>query len=166
MNKCDNEFKKVRNVNGYTNVATLPDGTLFYVYNGGWTGYVTTENEDKVCYAGVNVNNPTEEYVNRIIINDGYDLMIDIKGKRRFENFEYCDVIKKCIQDCFDCGSAEYKIGKDSVGDPVVWVSAEWVEYDATHDVVRLYHHYTDTGRVAYSISIMETKTVKKKRMV
>ena len=34
-------------------IKNLPDGTFFHVNNGAWDGYVTTENGEKICYAGV-----------------------------------------------------------------------------------------------------------------
>lgn len=37
----------------YTDVATLPDNTFFYVKNGCWNGFVTSENGIKVMYIGV-----------------------------------------------------------------------------------------------------------------
>ena len=64
--------------NGYIDISKLPDGTFFYVYNVMWKGFVTTENGNKVCYAGVSEENPTKEYVNRIVINNTYELDIDI----------------------------------------------------------------------------------------
>lgn len=64
--------------NSYVDISTLPDGTFFYVNNGCWQGYVTTENGVKVCYSGASKKNPTEEYVNRIIVSDAYELCIDI----------------------------------------------------------------------------------------
>ena len=64
--------------NCYTNISKLPDGTFFYVNNGCWQGYVTTENGIKVCYAGVSKKNPTEEYVNRFVVSYTYELNIDI----------------------------------------------------------------------------------------
>ena len=62
---------------GYIDISTLPDGTFFHVFNGRWDGYVTTENGDKVCYAGVSKTNPTEDYVRRFVINDGHTVDID-----------------------------------------------------------------------------------------
>ena len=61
-----------------TDISKLPDGTFFYVNNGAWLGYVTTENNNKVCYAGATKKNPTKEYVNRFILNDEYYLNINI----------------------------------------------------------------------------------------
>ena len=71
------EREKVQK-NKYVNISKLPDGTFFYVNNGCWQGYVTTENGVKVCYAGASKKNPTEEYVNRFVVNDTYELNIDI----------------------------------------------------------------------------------------
>lgn len=61
-----------------TDISKLPDGTFFYVNNGAWQGYITTENNTKVCYAGATKKNPTKEYVNRFILNDEYYLNINI----------------------------------------------------------------------------------------
>ena len=38
-------------LNNY-DISKLPDKTFFYVVNGGWTGYVTTENGNKVLLHG------------------------------------------------------------------------------------------------------------------
>lgn len=73
----------------------------------------------------------------------------------------FTQAIEDCIKECIDTGSGEIKKGKDYVGDPRVWVSAEWVEYDAEHDVIELYIHAVDTGTVFYSTYIMETITKK-----
>lgn len=63
---------------GFTKIKDLEDGTFFYVNNGGWQGYVTTEDGKKICYAGATKENPTREYVNRFEVNDSYELNIDI----------------------------------------------------------------------------------------
>ena len=68
----------------YTDVFKLPDGTYFYVENGHWFGFVTTENEGKVLYAGVNRDNPTNDCVNRIIIEEKHMLWITIINVRKF----------------------------------------------------------------------------------
>lgn len=62
----------------YTDISKLPNGTFFYVNNGAWTGYVTTEDGNKICYAGVTKKNPTKEYIRHFIINDTYELNINI----------------------------------------------------------------------------------------
>lgn len=62
----------------HTDIASLPDGTFFYVKNGNWQGFITTEDGKKVCYAGATKENPTKEYVHRFVINDTYDLDIEI----------------------------------------------------------------------------------------
>ena len=71
------EREKVQK-NSCVNISKLPDGTFFYVNNGCWQGYITTENGVKVCYAGASKKNPTKEYVNRFAVNDTYELYIDI----------------------------------------------------------------------------------------
>lgn len=65
-------------------ILTLNDGTFFHVNNGNWDGYITTENGNKVCYAGVSRKNPTENYVNRFIIRcNSYELNIEILDEFR-----------------------------------------------------------------------------------
>lgn len=61
-------------------VSKLPDDTFFYVNNGCWQGYVTTEDGHKVCYVGANLIMPTSSYFSRDIIDNGYELNIDIKN--------------------------------------------------------------------------------------
>lgn len=70
-------------------VKDLKDGTLFYVNNGAWTGYITTEDGQKICYAGVNTKCPTEEFTNRFIVNDTYDLDVDILSGGLMKNYEF-----------------------------------------------------------------------------
>ena len=74
MHKIETNRKYI----GNTDIYYLPDDTFFYVRDGGWRGYVTTEGEDRVCYAGVNLGKPTENYVTRRIIYPGYVCDIDI----------------------------------------------------------------------------------------
>lgn len=73
---------------------TLPDDTYFYSYSGMYTGYVTTENGEKVCYCGqAYVANPngvpledlTTHYAARVILhpNDGPKRNIDIIHTKR-----------------------------------------------------------------------------------
>lgn len=76
--ECPSENKTETPSSPYTKIKDLPDGTLFYVHNGVWDGYVTTENNKKICYAGVERNNPTKDYVRRFEVNDDYELIIDI----------------------------------------------------------------------------------------
>ena len=59
-------------------ISKLPDETFFYVNNGHWQGFVTTENGNKVCYAGASKKNPTKEYVRRFIPDKDYELVIEI----------------------------------------------------------------------------------------
>ena len=73
----------------------------------------------------------------------------------------FTQAIEECIKDCIDTGDGEIKRGSDNCGDPLVWVSSEWIEYDSEHDVVLLHVRFVDTGRIAYSTVIMETLTEK-----
>lgn len=73
--------QKLEWVGSLVDIASLPDGTHFYVVNGGWHGYVTTEDDDKICYAGADVRKPTEQYTRRFVITNGYDARIeDVKA--------------------------------------------------------------------------------------
>ncbi len=65
-------------LNRMTDISELPDRTFFYVENGAWQGYVTTENGEKICYAGASKSNPTEEYIHRFVVNSPYKAKITI----------------------------------------------------------------------------------------
>lgn len=75
--------------------------------------------------------------------------------------FLFTETIEQCIKDCVETGSGECKKGIDPCGDPIIWVSAERIEFDSTHDVVFLHLRNTDTGSIRYSTRIMETLTEK-----
>lgn len=83
------------------NVTWFPDGTYFYVENGGWLGYITTNEDGKrVMYTGVSADrkDPTEEgtYVIKIVLEEGavYDAAIgkafkkDTNGVRKYLDVE------------------------------------------------------------------------------
>lgn len=71
------------------------------------------------------------------------------------------ETIERCIKDCVETGNGECREGIDPCGDPLIWVSAEWIEFDSNHDVVLLHLRNTDTGSIRYSTKIMETLTEK-----
>ena len=106
-----------------TKIKYLKDGTLFYVSNGHWDGYVTTEDGEKVLYTGVDTSKPTEVYVNRMVLDDKYKLDIDILegGKEyHFDVAEVTDNLITWIRDWFnengkDCNAVlGISGGKDS----------------------------------------------------
>ena len=88
-----------------TKIKYLKDGTLFYVSNGHWDGYVTTENGEKVLYTGVDTFKPTEVYVNRMVLDDKYKLDIDILEGGKEYHFDVAEVthdLINWIRDWFD----------------------------------------------------------------
>lgn len=72
-------------------------------------------------------------------------------------NYSLVESIKKVIEECKIHGNAELKHGQDHCGDPEIWLSASYREYDDTHDVIVVYFHYTDTGRIIHGTQIKET---------
>ncbi|WP_455717796.1 DpnD/PcfM family protein [Anaerosporobacter sp.] len=119
-----------------SNVIPSPYADIDGVYQG-------TE-EEKLCYE---------------IVEKKADLILKTGGMKM--GYLFTETIEKCISDCIEFGNGEYKEGLDSCGDPLVWVSTEWVEHDNKHDVVLLYIRNTDTGSIRYSTKIMETLTEK-----
>lgn len=82
--------------NPYTDVATLPDNTFFYVKNGGWNGFVTTENGIKVMYIGVGER--FNGYDTARTLKDIPD-MIAGRSKRTISSYEAIISNVKTIQD-------------------------------------------------------------------
>lgn len=65
-------YDKALNKSAETNLAELPDGTYFYVENGAWYGYADSDsNGNKVIYCGADRENPTEEYVRKMVLKPG-----------------------------------------------------------------------------------------------
>jgi len=67
------------------NVTALPSGTFFSVLNGGYTDYIEKDEKtgNNIIYCGVDMLNPTENYVNKTVIPCGYswEQTIDIISK-------------------------------------------------------------------------------------
>ena len=47
-------YEQKLGIKPYVDISKLPDNTFFYVENGGWNGFVTTENGVKTLYTAVN----------------------------------------------------------------------------------------------------------------
>ena len=80
----------------WLDISTLPDGTIFNVIDGHWTGYVTTENNQKVCYSGVDIDHPTAVFSRKFIVNPGtknYIKLISVPEKYDIALYEIpiCD---------------------------------------------------------------------------
>jgi hypothetical protein len=79
------------------NAALLPDGAYFYVENGCWWGLITSENNIRYIYAGVDPNeeNPTTcgNYIQKIKLEDGetYDVAV---GKIKVKQYIECKKVK------------------------------------------------------------------------
>lgn len=75
--------------------------------------------------------------------------------------YGFTQAIEQAIQECKDFGRGRIQ-QKDENGNITLWLEAEWVDHpDGEHDVIELFICYSDTGRVAYSRYIEETKTEK-----
>jgi hypothetical protein len=73
-------------------------------------------------------------------------------------NYDFTKAIEEVIENCKAFGSARLQ-RKNERGENTLWLEAEWVEYDDTHDAIELFICYVDTGRTAYSRIIEETIT-------
>jgi hypothetical protein len=74
--------------------------------------------------------------------------------------YDFVKAVGEVIEDCVSGGRGILQ-RKDERGNITLWLEAEWVEYDKTHDVVELFVCYSDTGRIAYSRIIEETMVEK-----
>lgn len=75
--------------------------------------------------------------------------------------YDFIKAVEEVIENCKTSGSGRVQ-RKDDNGNITLWLEAEWVEHpDGKHDVIELCICYSDTGRVAYSRYIEETKTEK-----
>lgn len=75
---------------------------------------------------------------------------------------DFVSAIKEAISECVRTGNHSTVQRTDERGDITTWVEAAWTEVLGGFEVVELFICYVDTGRVAYSKLIHETKRVRR----
>lgn len=77
--------------------------------------------------------------------------------------YDFVSAIKEAIDECVRTGNHSTVQRTDASGDITIWVEAAWTEVLGGFEVVELFICYSDTGRVAYSRLINETKRILKR---
>lgn len=73
--------------------------------------------------------------------------------------YDFLKAVEEVIEECKSLGTGKVQ-RKDDCGNVTLWLEAKWVHLpDNKHKIVELCICYSDTGRVAYSRYINETKT-------
>ena len=129
-----------------TDITTLPDETFFYVHNGCWTGYLKRMDNRCIIYAGVNKENPTQEYVNKIIVEPGYtyDALITVLDNKEHERHI---ILTESQIACF----LAYLKDNDM---PIAFGNSDWLEVyelirgqeEEPEEIKRWKEQYTDIG--------------------
>ncbi len=72
--------------------------------------------------------------------------------------YDFTKAVEEVINECVRTGAHSVVQRTDESGDVTIWVEAAWCEVLGGFEVVELFICYIDTGRVAYSKLINETK--------
>jgi hypothetical protein len=103
-----------------TDITTLPDETLFYVHNGCWQGFIKHDDNRHIIYVGASKENPTQDYMSRIVIEPGYsyDALITILDGKEYEHHI---VLTDAQIECF----MAYLKDNDM---PIAFGNSDWLE--------------------------------------
>lgn len=81
--------------------------------------------------------------------------------EEEIKQYDYLNAVKEVISQCDAKGRGIVK-RRDTNGSVTLWLEAEWVTLgDGTNEVIELMMCYSDTGKIAYSSYIEETKRKK-----
>ena len=73
------DFVKKMKKDAMTNVLTLPDDTRFYVVNGAWNGYITSDEKgNRIIYAGVSDFSDLTKCANKLVLNKDGEYLLEI----------------------------------------------------------------------------------------
>lgn len=74
--------------------------------------------------------------------------------------FDFTVAVEEVIEECRRTGAYSKVQRFDGSGEVILWLEANWTQLPDDMEVVELYICYSDTGRVAYSKLINETKRI------